>query len=237
MASDGVEGGVPGQPASLASGLLVGAAIAALLLGLGVPSLIAAVVGAPGVEVVGQIRFDDAKPSGERLGDGASAFASAARFWMDGSLEVDRGYLLLKRAEELAPGPTREAAYREAMEATRAGLAAAPVQPSAWARLAYLELRSGRQAAALAALRMSLMTGPVTPALMASRLEIGLRLTPLFDQELTGLMKRQIRLLWVLNPDYVGKLSADPLSADLTRAALAELDENDMREFIRQNRR
>ena len=236
MASDGALGGGSGRPASVLPGLLTGAAMAVLLLGLGGPSLVGALVALPGVAAMSQVRAGDAL-SPERYDQAAGALAESARFWPDGSLEADRGYLFLRRAEAMEPGETRDRAYRAAIDATQAGLASAPAQPSAWARLAYLELRQGNRPASLAALRMSLITGSVVPELMTSRLEIGLRLAALFDAAMVGLMKRQIRLIWILKPEYVTQLSADPSAADFVRAALAELDEADMREFIRQNRR
>ena len=76
----------------------------------------------------------------------------------------------------------------------RHGLALAPANPFAWARLAYVELvRGGPSNAVAEALKMSIATGTQEPHLMFSRLNLCLRVWREFDEEGRALVAQQIR--------------------------------------------
>jgi len=178
---------------------------------LAVPRLIAAVEGLEGREVLWD---SQGMPSGsslplteDRLLAGADSLAAQTKWEESGEAESDRGLLLL-RAANLSRDPVRHRdLLRQARVASEAGLALAPGQPSTWARLAALRLDEGDGAGAALALRLSLMSGPVVPPLMTSRLALALRLLPVLKEGDAELLRRQVRLAWVLDPDGVAALA------------------------------
>lgn len=211
---------------------LVAVALGAGLAGLGLPQLVAALRTTDARAVLWEARSGP-MPAPDRLA-AAAADLDAAQWWVtDGEALGDRGFLLLQQAQAAPPGPRRSALLDQAMAATAAGLAAAPAQPSLWARLAWLHTVHGDRASALPALRMSLLTGPVAPALMASRLELGLSLMPVMDPDTRALLRRQVRLLWVVSPDRVAALAQKAPTGGFIRDALDDLSDEDMAAFLR----
>ncbi|NYZ16398.1 hypothetical protein HL658_27975 [Azospirillum sp. RWY-5-1] len=215
----------------------LGAAVVAVALGgalvwLGAPRLIAALESLDARTVIWDARAGHPPPP-DRLAAAAADLDAAQRWAADGEAMGDRGFLLVQQARATPPGPERGALLDRAAQATEAGLAAAPAQPSAWARLAWLHVARGDRAAAIPALRLSLLTGPVAPALMASRLELGLELLSLMDPDTRGLLRRQVRLLWVVSPETVAAMSQKPDTGGFVRDALNDLSEEDMAAFLR----
>lgn len=215
----------------------LGAAVVAVALGgalvwLGAPRLLAAIVSLDARAVIWDARSGSPPPP-DRLASAAADLGAAQRWAEDGEAMGDRGFLLVQQARATPPGPERAVLLDQAVRATEAGLAAAPAQPSAWARLAWLHVARGDRAAALPALRLSLLTGPVAPALMASRLELGLDLLSLMDPDTRGLLRRQVRLLWVVSPETVAAMSQKPGTGGFIRDALDDLSEEDMAAFLR----
>lgn len=207
-------------------------ALGAALVWLGVPRLIAALETLDARAVIRDARAGHPPPP-DRLAAAAADLDAAQRWVEDGETMSDRGFLLVQQARALPPGPERAAVLDRATRATEAGLAAAPAQPSAWARLAWLHVTRGDVVAAIPALRLSLLTGPVAPALMASRLELGLELLSAMDADTRNLLRRQVRLLWIVSPETVAALSRKPDTGGFVLDALNDLSEEDMAAFLR----
>lgn len=217
----------------------VGAAVIAgvmgcALLGFGVPSLIAAVRTIEARAVIWATYTGAATPE-KALLDAVADLGILQRWGRDGELEGDAGLLLLRVGQAAPTGAERDERFAASAAAFSAALAIAPGQPNAWANLAYLHLHRGDTAAAVAALRMSMLSGSFVPALMASRIELGLRLLPAMDPETVGLLQRQIRLTWTLDPDFVAKLSARPGLTPLVRDAMDGLSEVEMAQYVRRH--
>lgn len=215
----------------------LGAAVVAVALGgalvwLGAPRLIAALGGLDARAVIWDARAGRAPPP-ERLAAAAAELDAAQRWAEDGEAMSDRGFLLVQQARATPPGPERGALLDRAARVTEAALAVAPAQPSAWARLAWLHVARGDAAAAIPALRLSLLTGPVAPALMGSRLELGLDLLSLMDADTRGLLRRQVRLLWIVSPETVAALSRRPDTGGFVLDALNDLSAEDMAAYLR----
>lgn len=206
--------------------------LGALLLGLGLPRLIASVMTLDARAVLGSVRSGEAVTPGE-LAAAATDIADAARWSRDGELESGRGFLLMVLADRVPPGAEQDRLYADAETAIAGALAVAPGQPTPWMHLAWLRERRGDAAGAGAALRLSMLSGAVVPELMTFRLELGLRLLPAMDTETIGLVNRQIRLTWVIAPEFVAALSSRPGLGDLVRNALDGIGEQEMAHYLR----
>jgi len=202
------------------------------LLALGVPRLTGAVLALEPRAVLWAVHEGEALPAA-RLAEAAEGLRRAVPWTGEGEQENDRGLLLLRQAEATPAGPERERLFAEAEKATEAGLARSPGHPSAWARLAALRHARGDTAGAVAALRLSMLSGSVVPALMISRLEIAFRLMPALDAETAALVERQIRLAWVIDPEPFTAMLVRPEVADTVRRALADLSDEEIRSFLR----
>lgn len=211
---------------------MVAVALGASLVALGLPRLFAALQSLDARAVLWDARAGHMPPP-DRLAAAASDLDAAQRWAADAEAVSDRGFLLIQQAQATPPGPARTALLDGAAAATEAGLAAAPAQPSAWARLAWLRVVRGDRTAAVPALRLSLLTGPVAPTLMASRLQLGLDLLPLVDPDTRALLRRQVRLLWIVSPDTVAAMAQDTTTGGFVRNALDELSDGDMAAFLR----
>lgn len=205
------------RPAALGA-----AALGAILLVLAVPRLIAALIGLEARDVVWDVHGGQAVPAAV-LSDAADHIEAAGRWAADGESAGDRGLLLLEAAKA-SPVPADGVRLRaEAEAATAEALALAPGQPSLWLRLAHLRHAHGDRQGALAAFRMSVMTGPFVPALMISRTTLGADLLPIMDAETRTLFKRQIRLTWVVAATFVQALSRQADTRQIVAEAMKEL--------------
>ncbi|CAA7615413.1 conserved hypothetical protein [Candidatus Terasakiella magnetica] len=215
---------------------LVAGVVGVVLVAAAAPRVVAALLSLGSQQTVWDVRHELAvEPA--RLGQGAADLGLAAQWFAEGEMETERGYLLLRRAQFGSDPALRDFLYRQARSAIASGLALAPAQPGAWARLAYLRQYEGNAAAAAKAYRMSLLTGAVMPPLMPSRLELGLRLRPDFDAETRELLSRQVRLTWIIAPDAIARLSADSSHGGFIRDALAGLSAAQMEDYQRLNKR
>jgi hypothetical protein len=213
---------------------LVAAAIGVSLVVTATPQLIAALSTLDSLDVASDIRGDrPVKP--DHLTQAAEAMERARSWFAEGEMETERGYLLLRGAEAATDPAKRDALYRQAAAATMSGLALAPAQPAPWARLAWLRVQTGDLNGAVKAYRLSLLAGPVVPSMMVSRLELGLRLKPRLDPETLDLLARQVRQTWVIAPEAIALLSADPSCGAFIREALAEISASQMDEFQRRH--
>lgn len=221
----------PPRPRSW-SGVAVGAALGAALAILGAPRLVASLTALDAAAVLYAAR-DDQPVSPAALTAAAADLKSAAAWAEDGDLTADRGYLLLAAANQTNDEDERARLLTAAEQATAAGLATAPGQPSAWARLAYLRQRRGDGPGAAAALRLSFLSGAVAPALMESRLALATALLPHFNADGLALLERQARLFWVLSPERAAAWAQNPAAADLAARALAGLTDLEVEQFVR----
>ncbi len=219
------------KPSSPVSALL-GALVGVLLLGLGVPQLAAALSALAADAELREVRSGN-PPSPERLARASEALAAANRWDASGEREAARAVLLTARAEAAPPGPDRDRLLAEALASARTAVQLAPGQPHAWAHLAALFERGGDRKRAVEALRLSMLTGAVEPALMMWRLEMGFRLRTAMDADSLSLLRRQIRLAWVIMPDEVATLSKRPDAYDLVNESLSLLSEEEMAHYVR----
>jgi hypothetical protein len=200
------------------------------VLALGLPRLIGATHEAAAQETVKALLSGQVL-SPAALDDAAAALAAADRWSPGGDIRLDRGLVLTHRA--LNALPAEQAAFFAAAEqATVEGLAVSPGEPGGWARLAWLRHRRGDADGAVAALRMSFLSGGFAPPLMQSRLELGLALRPAMDGEMLSLLRRQIRLTWISAPEFIAKLAERPDVGRLASDALAELSEQDVARYL-----
>lgn len=156
----------------------------------------------------------------------------ANQWTREGGRDADRGLLILHQAQAVPEGDTRQALLAKAEAATVAGLAAAPGQPGVWARLAYLRKARGDGHGAVAALRLSFLSGSFVPEIMVSRLQFALTLFPVMDSEMVALVRRQVRLTWVVAPDTVTALGARRDVGPMVQEALMELSEGDVSHYL-----
>ena len=125
------------------------------------------------------------------------------QFWLaDGRVRTDLGLAYLLLAEKLPRGDPNAGAYlQRAIDALKAGLARAPANPYAWARLAYAEaLAQGWSPLAVSSLRLSLITAPYEPRLLWSRLRMSFLAWPEMSSEDRELVFQQIRYAWQADP-------------------------------------
>ncbi|WP_313412067.1 hypothetical protein [Rhodospirillum rubrum] len=207
---------------------LAGLAVALILIGLALPRCLAAWNDRAGASVLWDLRAGKPAPESEVLAAaGQSLVASASRL-PRGEALADGGYLLARAAESAADPARRLALSRSALAATERGLALAPANASAWARLAVLRVGAGDREGAAAALRLSFLAGPVVPALTASRLDLAFALLPALDGETRALLDRQIRITWILEPARIARLAEDRRLGFLIGRALDGVSEEDM---------
>ncbi len=203
---------------------------AALLLALGAPRLISAGLSLEARETLWSA-YDAVAIADKALATAVDGLASARRWNDDGAADIQRGLLLTQRANNRPPGPERDQLYRDASKATEAGLTLAPGDPSAWHRLAQLRRLTGHDDEAVAALRLSFLAGAMVPDLMVQRLDLAFALLPCIDAETMPLLTRQIRLTWVIAPDFVANLSKRGHAA-LIQEALASLGQEEMEQYL-----
>lgn len=222
----------PPSMAAAAAGGLLGCA----LLVLAAPRLIAGLLAADTQTVVWEMTAGQT-PAPERLAEAAAALLAAGRWEPSAERETQRGLLLFRLAEATPPGPERARLLTEAAAAYELGLSLGPVQPFAWAAVAALREHAGDVLGAVRAMRMSLLAGAYEPALMKSRLTLGVRLAPWMDEETLDLLRRQIRKLWVDDSAWVAALGATKEGGPLVRRALEDLSEAEIADYVRRYKR
>ena len=171
------------------------AGLAAFLLAAAAPRLLAALAMLPGDPVLAEI--EDGKPV-----DAADLAAvivgrqEARRYVADPRLNTDIALAQLLLVEQQAPGDAeRRALVDQAVDQLRLGLASAPANGFAWARLAHaLSLQGGRDATALAAWRQSIAAAPAEPKLVAWRAQFANRRQAMLDPSDIRLLTLQLQL-------------------------------------------
>jgi len=225
--------GGPSRPIALA---VVGCLVGVALLVLGIPRMIAGFQAITSSDV--QWALESGRPvAPERIAAAVAALSDASGWEPSAERDGLRGFLLIRQAEATPPGPEREQLYADALAAMERGVAFGPVQPHAWVSLAVLRERAGNVQGAVAALRMSMLSGAFEPRLMLWRLRVGVRLRAAIDEETLSLLRRQIRLAWVYASDDVMKLGAESQGGDLIRQSLEELSEEEVSNYLQRARR
>jgi hypothetical protein len=203
------------------------AILAFLLLVLAVPRTVGVLVAARAEPVLRKlqdlqpVQVDELRTLIAALEDG--------RFWRgDGRLRTDLGLAYLLLAEKLPrDDPEAGRALQAAIAALQAGLARAPANPYAWARLAYAEaLARGWSPQAVSALRLSLITAPYEPRLLWSRLRMSFLAWPEMSSEDRELIFQQIRFAWRADPGELARLAQELRQVNLVRAALLRTPED-----------
>ncbi|MBK1663173.1 hypothetical protein CKO38_00585 [Rhodospirillum rubrum] len=207
---------------------LAGLAVALVLIGLALPRCLAAWNDHAGAAALWDLRAGKPGPDPAILAAAGESLVASARRPPRGEVLADGGYLLARAAENTADPARRAALSRAALVATERGLALAPANASAWARLAALRANVGDRDGAAAALRVSFLAGPVVPALTASRLDLALALLPALDGETRVLLDRQIRITWILEPARIARLAEDRRLGRLIGLALDGVSEEDL---------
>ena len=143
----------------------------------------------------------------------------------DGRLATDLGLAELLIAERLpADDPAVPTHFTNATNALKQGLALAPGNPYAWARLAYAEARQqGWTPLALSSLRLALLTSPYDPRLLWSRLRLGFLAWPYMQPDDRDIVLQQIRWAYDENPKELARLAVDADRVNVVRAALLRL--------------
>ncbi|MGE5601183.1 MAG: hypothetical protein ACM3X2_06630 [Pseudomonadota bacterium] len=197
------------------------ALIAIVLLVLGVPRTVGVMLSARAAPVLRKLQEHQPVQADELMT--LAGAQEAGRFWLaDGRLRTDLGLAYLLLAEKLPrTDPNANAYLQRAIDALAAGLARAPANPYAWARLAYAEaLSKGWSPLAVSSLRMSLITAPYEPRLLWSRLRMSLLAWPEMSNEDRQLIYQQIRHAWQADPAELARLSTELKQVDQVRAAL-----------------
>lgn len=194
------------------------------LLTLAVPRTIASVVMLPGDPILNAVQGggEVSEPELKVLMDSRQA----ALAWIDsGRLWTDLGLARLRLARKAGfRGVEGRGLLDDAFSSLRHGLALAPANPFAWARLGYVRLlRHGRSQAAAEALKMSILTGSHLPRLMFSRLRLSLMMWRYFDGEGRDLVKGQVRLAWKASPQKLVRLARRRKAEKIARRALADV--------------
>ena len=170
------------------------AGLAAFLLAAGVPRLLAAMAMLPGDPSLAEI--EDGRPvDAAELALIIAGGQEARRYIADPRLNTDIALAQLLQIDRQAPGDAeRHALLDQAVDQLRLGLASGPANSFAWARLAHaLALQGGRDAAALAAWRLSIATAPAEPKLVAWRARFADRRVGQLDESDIRLLTQQLQ--------------------------------------------
>lgn len=171
--------------------------------------------------------YDNADVPPAALLDAARGIERAGALSADAELAAGRTYLLLSALPELPPDQ-RPPVRAEAQANAERVLATAPGQPAHWYHLAWLRERQGDIPGAVAALRLSMLSGPFVPQLMVQRTAMGVRLLPYLEGDNRAIFKRQVRLTWLMAPDFLLDLKTRPATAALVTEAMRDLTDDEI---------
>ena len=194
------------------------------------PRLMAALIEIDARNTLWKMRHDGhAEP--QQIASAAADLDRSLEWIAAGETKADRGYLLIHL-------PIKSPAIlADAEKTTAEAVSLAPAQPLAWARQAWIQARRGDKNAAIHSLRMSFLTGALTPEIMSGRLNLGLQLYDDMDLDTQHLLERQIRLLWIMDSASVISLSKQGHFAPIVRDALNSLNETEMGHYLRNQER
>lgn len=196
----------------------------ALLLG-GVPRTIAALVSAGGEPVIRQIERQETVTV-EDLQAVIDAQESGLVWVDDAQMESHLGLAHLLLAEKLdRTDPAAAIHLDHARHTLRTSLGRAPANPYPWTLLAYAEfLKAGTWSnEAMAALRLSMLTGPYEPRLLWSRLRLGLLAWDNLPEADQRLLMQQVRYAWSQDPKDLARLAVELKRVYVVRIALEQV--------------
>lgn len=210
---------------------LVSGLLGVLLLLLAVPGVVSGFYASIARGVVWEV--EQKHPvSAVRLAEGVAALAQSNRWEPSAERMSMQAFLMVRQSEKSVTDVERERLLLEARTVVEKSLALGPIQPHAWTMLGVLRQRAGDLDGAVQAMRLSFLSGAVVPTLMVSRLETALTLRAWMDADTLDLLRRQIRLVWVLSPQDIATISADPVLGVLVREALDDLNEEEISHFL-----
>lgn len=202
---------------ALSHELLASAAVGLILLGFGLPRLIAGIAAAPAARV--QELGRTATPAD--LAVLAESDAAALR-WVHSGRRLKQLGLAQAALVDHATGGAAAVELRDAARQNlKAGLALSPADPAAWAALAEVDFAEGA-ASSLAprALVLSLLTGPNEPAIFWRRLDLCLGMWPSIAASDRAPVMDQLRRAWLEDPRRLADLARRRDAAEPVRAAL-----------------
>lgn len=178
---------------TVAFGLLV----SIVLIGVGVPRVVASLLKAPAIATVLDAHGGDPLTI-DQLDRAARYLRRASKWENSASVRTDLGFLLLLHAEKLdQEDPTRAGLIEEAVDALRDGLERAPVRPHAWVRLAYAEmLKPGPSAEVASLLEQSLTAGRFIGEISVFRIDLLLQNWEHLSFEMRKAVGAQMRYAW-----------------------------------------
>ena len=194
------------------------------LLWLGVPRLVAAFLMLPGDSTLSRLQEQQAIAPNE-LETVIESRAAALRWVSSGRLYTDRALGRLLQEEGTGPGAQAKNSSRfdQAIRDLKAGLAVAPADPYAWARLALAKhLVDGPSPEVASALVMSLLTGPYEPDMIPLRLELAFENWAHLPQQDRELIDQQVRYAWSRSKKRLLRMAREPERLAVIRAALAK---------------
>jgi len=197
------------------------AMVAVFLLLIAIPRLLLSVVTVPSAVVLRELQNQE-PVTFEELQTVVRSQRRGLFFVNNGRLYTDLGLAELLMAERLSADHADVNTHLEnAVRALKDGLATAPGNPYAWARLAYAEARlRGWTPVALSSLRLALLTAAFEPRLLWSRLRLGFLAWSHMTAEDHEIMYQQIRTAWDEDPTELARLARDLDRIDVVRTAL-----------------
>lgn len=104
-------------------------------------------------------------------------------------------------------------------------LASSPLRPAQWLVLAQRRAAADDRQGAVAALRLSFLSGAVEPSIQVRRLRLALALMGDMDGEDRAMLERQVRLSYILFPSAVFALGEEnPFSRELVHRVVGSLN-------------
>lgn len=203
------------------------AVIAAVLLVIAVPRTVGVILTARSEPVLRKLQ-DQQPVYMEELKTLANAL-ERGRFWLnDGRLRTDLGLAYLLVSEQMQRGDSNAGVYlQRAIDELKAGLARAPANPYAWARLAYAEaLSRGWSPLAVSSLRHALITAPHEPRLLWPRLRMAFLALPHMSSEDRVIVLRQVRVAWNADRAELTRLAIELDQVSVVRDALMQMPED-----------
>lgn len=124
----------------------------------------------------------------------------APRAATDAEIAATRGLVQLQRGTMLAgtgDPAFGTAALLQARVMLRDAVRISPLEPRAWAGLAWIELQGGNKTSAIAALRATYLSANVPLALSVLRIKTGMRLWAELDADDRSLVARDLKAIWL----------------------------------------
>ncbi|MBT5415400.1 MAG: hypothetical protein HOH66_01565 [Rhodospirillaceae bacterium] len=214
-----------GRKAALATGLGA-AAVALVLLGQGVPRLIAAAYTAPYDQTLrdlGDARHPRDISPGE-LSEAAESRRQALAWHDSARTRTEFGAArMMQASRDDYEGTRGRILLDQSIEAHRDALARRPADSHTWTRLARLLLvRDGLTPGIVPYLRMAIRTAPSDPRLIFARLDLAFMAWPMMDNTTRALIAEQIRIAARTKTKAFARLVKERFALEIAREALKD---------------